>query len=156
MSVCRTSSSECRPHPSSASACAECGHPISWHAGHPDTLKPRKIIALCGIDARIAVCDDGTVWLWHTTGISGRWVPWDRPPIPQPEIPVETLLPSPTFSQAARDAEHQRRANLDANKDLDELCRQQEPPPVPPGIPPAPGQSPAVREADRRQRGGRR
>ena len=45
----------------------------------------RKIIQLAGPLAQYAVCDDGTVWTWYFTGLTGRWQPWDRPPIPQPE-----------------------------------------------------------------------
>lgn len=56
----------------------------------------RKIISLHGPNANWAICDDGTVWFWQFTGISGRWQRWDRPPIPQPD-PGPDVIPEPTL-----------------------------------------------------------
>ena len=84
---------------------------------------PRKIVSLAGPLAQFAVADDGSVWFWN----SMAWVSWGRPALPDREdaatvmasyrghtdvaaTPVERLLPSPTFSQEARDAEYRRRA----------------------------------------------
>lgn len=118
----------------------------------------RKIIQLCGPDSRIAVCDDGTVWEWFTTGLSGRWQPWGRASIPQPIAVVVTETDDgPVVSDPMPADEAQQIVNSAAAQKFVELSRQQEPPPVPPGVPPAPGQSPADREeVDRRKRGSRR
>lgn len=79
----------------------------------------RKIVQLAGPACQWAVCDDGSVWFWNWTGAQGRWVPWDRPTIPQPEA-VAFSTPGDPEKFPERDPMFP-------------------PPPVPPGVPPAAG-----------------
>ena len=46
---------------------------------------PRKIVTVAGNAAEWALADDGSLWLWTTTG----WRPADRPPLPPRELPLD-------------------------------------------------------------------